>query len=54
MTYLQRSELDLEGSQIMFIKDLNSAQEAWEALKAHYNPSGFTSQFLVCREFFNT
>jgi hypothetical protein len=38
----------------MFIKDLNSAQEAWEALKAHYNPSGFTSQFLVCRDFFNT
>jgi hypothetical protein len=38
----------------MFIKDLNSAQEAWEALKSHYNPSSFTSQFLVCRDFFNT
>jgi hypothetical protein len=38
----------------MFIKDLNSAQEAWEPLKSHYKPSGFTSQYLVCRDFFNT
>jgi gag-polypeptide of LTR copia-type len=36
------------------IRHITSAKEAWESLKNLYSPKGFTSEFLICREFFNT
>lgn len=39
---------------VMFIKDVNMASEAWDILKSHYKPTSFTSQYILCKEFFNT
>ena len=33
---------------------ISTALEAWESFKNLYSPKGFTSEFLICREFFNT
>jgi hypothetical protein len=38
----------------MHIKDVNKAKEAWKKLEDLYNPKGFTTDFLIIKEFFNT
>jgi gag-polypeptide of LTR copia-type len=37
----------------MQIKHLNNAKLAWESLRNLYNSSGFTSEFLLIKDFFN-
>jgi hypothetical protein len=38
---------------IIFIKDLNSAQEAWKALKSHYNLKNFSFEAMKSIEIKN-
>lgn len=42
-----------EDGPLLYIKDLVSAKEAWSKLKDLYNPSGFTTEYLTLKEFFN-
>jgi len=37
----------------MHIQHEEYARPAWEKLKALYNTQGFTSEFLLCNEFFD-
>lgn len=39
---------------LMHIKEKNTPLEAWEALKELYKPSGFTTEYLILKDFFNT
>ena len=39
---------------LLYIKDHTTASAAWARLKELYNPKGFTTEFLVCKEFFST
>ena len=47
-------QLLCEDGPILYIKDISSAKEAWDKLQDLYNPKGFTTEFLVLREFFNS
>jgi hypothetical protein len=51
---LANIKLLVEDGPLLQIQHITSAKEAWEALKNLYSPKGFTSEFLICREFFNT
>ena len=47
-------QLLVANSPLLHIKDYTKAYKAWEALKDLYNPKGFTIEFLVYKEFFET
>jgi hypothetical protein len=49
---LANIKLLVEDGPLLQIQHAISAQEAWESLKNLYSPKGFTSEFLICREFF--
>jgi hypothetical protein len=51
---LANIKLLVEDGPLLQIQHITSAKEAWESLKNLYSPKGFTSEFLICREFFNT
>ena len=53
-TTLANIKLLLDDGPLLQIRHITSAKEAWESLKNLYSPKGFTSEFLICREFFNT
>ena len=39
---------------LLYLKDIESAYEAWLYLEALYNPKGFTTKYLTLKDFFNT
>src|SRR3569623_666906 len=43
-----------EDSPLLYIRDANNAKTAWETLREIYNPKGFTTEYLILKEFFNT
>lgn len=47
-------QLMCEEGPLMHIKDKNTALETWETLKELYKPSGFTTEYLILKDFFNT
>ena len=46
--------LCLEDRPLVQVIGVGSSIEVWDRLKALYEPKGFSSEFLVCRELFNT
>ena len=46
--------LFLEDGPLIQVKGIASAIEIWDRLKALYEPKGFSSEFLLCRELFDT
>jgi hypothetical protein len=50
---LANIQLLVEDGPLLQIQYIRSAKEAWESLKTLYSPQGFTSEFLICRDFFN-
>ena len=51
---LSNIQLLIEDSPLLQIQEYTTAKEAWDALKNLYYARGFSSEFLICREFFNT
>ena len=51
---LANIKLLVEDGPLLQIQHISTALEAWESFKNLYSPKGFTSEFLICREFFNT
>ena len=49
---LANIQLTVEDGPLLQIQNLATAKEAWEAFQNLYSPKGFTSEFLICREFF--
>ena len=43
-----------EDGPLLHIRDITSAKAAWEKLENLYNPKGFTTDYLILREFFNS
>ena len=43
----------LENEPLIQIQHINNAKEAWDTLKNLYNSSGFNSEYLIIKEFFN-
>jgi hypothetical protein len=39
---------------LLYIKDEDIAYKAWNTLEKLYNPRGFTTEFLILKELFNT
>lgn len=50
---LANIRLLIEDGPLLQIKHYNNAKDAWDFLKNLYNSSGFTSEFLLIKEFFN-
>ena len=46
--------LCLEDGPLVQVKGIGTSIEVWDRLKALYEPKGFSSEFLVCRELFST
>ena len=46
--------LSLADGPLLQIRNIRDPLEAWNALKALYEPKGFSSEFLLCRELFQT
>ena len=44
----------VEDGPLLQIQNAKTAIEAWSLLENLYSPKGFTSDFLVCKEFFST
>ena len=51
---LANIRLLIEDGPLLQIQYINTAKEAWDSLNNLYSSKGFTSEFLICREFFNT
>jgi len=51
---LSNIQLLIEDGPLLQIQHITRAYEAWESLKNLYSPKGFSSEFLICREFFDT
>ena len=51
---LSNIQLLIEDGPLLQIQEYTTAKEAWDALKNLYYARGFSSEFLICREFFNT
>ena len=51
---LANIKLLLEDGPLLQIQHITSAKSAWDTLKNLYSPKGFTSEFLICKEFFET
>lgn len=39
---------------LLYIKDEDIAYKAWNTLERLYNPKGFTTEYLILKELFNT
>ena len=50
---LANIRLLLGDGPLLQIQHISNAKKAWESLKNLYSPRGFTSEFLICREFFD-
>ena len=46
--------LSLADGPLLQIRNIQDPLEAWSALKALYEPKGFSSEFLLCKELFQT
>jgi hypothetical protein len=44
----------IEDGPLLQIQHIDTAFKAWNSLKNLYAPQGFSSEFIICREFFNT
>ena len=51
---LANIRLLIEDGPLLQIQYINTAKEAWDSLNNLYSSKGFTNEFLICREFFNT
>jgi hypothetical protein len=51
---LSNIQLLIEDGPLLQIQHITRAFEAWQSLKNLYSPKGFSSEFLICREFFDT
>ena len=51
---LANIRLLIEDGPLLQIQYINTAKEAWDSLNNLYSSKGFTSEFLIYREFFNT
>lgn len=51
---LANIKLLINDGPLLQIQHINRANEAWTSLKNLYSPKGFSSEFLICREFFET
>jgi hypothetical protein len=46
-------KLYCDDGPLLYLKDIDSAKEAWQRLEDLYYPKGFTTEFLLLKEFFN-
>ena len=46
--------LTIEDGPLLQIRNLATPHDAWEGLKKLYSPKGFSSEFLIFKEFFDT
>src|SRR5205823_4150094 len=46
--------LSLEDGPLLQVKNCNTAKSIWELLDKLYSSNGFSSEFLICKEFFET
>ena len=51
---LSNIQLLIEDGPLLQIQHITRAFIAWESLKNLYSPKGFSSEFLICRELFET
>lgn len=51
---LAEIQLLCEDGPLIQIKNADTAYKAWTTLKWLYNPTGFSSEFLLTKEFFNS
>ena len=51
---LSNIQLLIEDGPLLQIQHITRAFEAWQSLKNLYSLKGFSSEFLICREFFDT
>jgi len=51
---LSNIQLLIEDGPLLQIQNITRANTAWESLKTLYSPKGFSSEFLICKEFFET
>ena len=51
---LSTINLLIEDSPLLQIQHIKKAFKAWKSLENLYSPKGFSSEFLILREFFNT
>ena len=51
---LSNIQLLIEDGPLLQIQQITRAHEAWESLRNLYSLKGFSSEFLIYREFFNT
>jgi len=42
-----------EDSSLLYIKDETNAIRVWQTLRDIYNPKGFTTEYLILKQFFN-
>ena len=47
-------KLALDDGPLIQVKGLKDAIDIWDKLKELYEPKGFSSEFLICKELFNT
>jgi hypothetical protein len=51
---LANIRLTIEDGPLLQIRHSETALEAWKLLKNLYSPKGFSSEFLICKELFET
>jgi hypothetical protein len=51
---LANIRLTIEDGPLLQIRHSKTALEAWKMLKNLYSPKGFSSEFLICKELFET
>ena len=51
---LSNIQLCIDDGPLLQIQNITRANLAWSSLKNLYSPKGFSSEFLVCKEFFET
>jgi len=51
---LSNIQLCIDDGPLLQIQNITRAYQAWESLKNLYSPKGFSSEFLICKEFFET
>ena len=51
---LANIRLTIEDGPLLQIRHSKTALEAWKLLKNLYSPKGFSSEFLICKELFET
>ena len=51
---LANIRLTIEDGPLLQIRHSETALEAWKMLKNLYSPKGFSSEFLICKELFET